>query len=186
MMKLLHIFILLTVAVSLFGQQKSRNIYKSKSEENDVSDSLFRRQSKTIQYIIFGNFMKDDPDGKHNAMYKLDLSNNSLSTAPYYSFWSTNDYSKKQMDFNKQITELTKVKKAMTILDSIPMYVFVTNDNLQVIGCPDCKDGGGIYLEIQFNNVKKIFVLPLNMQENQTAIKKYAELTKRIINELNY
>jgi hypothetical protein len=118
------------------------------ADENNInSQQLAASEPLDLQkldsYLIFGHFFGEC--GGEACVENFIITNSLLreDSKDHYG-------SKREFEFNIDLTE--QLQQVKDLSNSIPEALL---DYGPVIGCPDCTDGGGIYIEIKTDGVTK-------------------------------
>jgi len=74
---------------------------------------------------------------------------------------------------------------AMDIQKHIPDSLLLTTDTIKRFGCPDCTDGGGIYLQIQQGSIVKKINIDAQTEVLHGNMKAFAIYLLNKINQIN-
>ena len=139
-------------------------------------------QNRLPDYILFGTYFGEC--AKHCAImyrYNLKLKSNFLfvdSTDSYFSKRNTS------VVFKSHLKSPTKVELARRLAACIPKQLITSNKSAERFGCPDCTDGGGIYIEFAQNARIKKFYIDYNTHELPHDIRIFAESVLTTIEEI--
>jgi len=133
-------------------------------------------------YIIFGKYCGQCMGGCA-TMYKLDILTNTLYVDRTDSFWEYKFGNKQALKFSGKDTDSLKNILAKRLNNNLPSFV-LSGKPSERIGCPDCTDGCGIYIEIKRNNIVKKRYIDYQTSQLSGEIKKNVEYIKSIIDKM--
>ena len=134
-----HSLILLLLVAVLFSCNK---------EDDTINDSK-------EGYLVFGRFYGFCQGEECIEIFKIDSS---------YLFEDSKDaYPSRDTFYSGNFVALNDAKFNATkeLINSFPMQLL--NEKDTVFGCPDCADGGGIYLEYNFNGDHGYWIIDNNL-----------------------
>jgi len=80
--------------------------------------------------------------------------------------------------------DTTRMRIAQTLLAAIPTEL--TLDTNKTFGCPDCRDQGGIYLEVYKSGVKHKYVIdPDNTSDQSAAVISFKNKVDTVLQSIN-
>ncbi|MBC7425798.1 MAG: hypothetical protein H7321_04615 [Bacteroidia bacterium] len=115
-------------------------------------------------------------------MYKLDVPNNTLVADHTDSYWEYKNGT--PMKFETTIQGKSATLLARQVLDSIPSFIMDSTETTQRFGCPDCKDGCGMFLEVKKDNKVRQFYIDYQTGKLTGEIKIFADHLKKIISQM--
>lgn len=138
------------------------------------SGSACKKNSNEFDYIIFGKYFSEC-GGNCASFYRL--TSNKL-------YGDRMDYfmGAKDIKFRKFALSQDDFKTAQSIADSLPD--FFKTDNSQTLGCPDCHDQGGLYLEIRNNGNTRVFNIDPEVRRMPQEVMDYTNLLNQTIASL--
>lgn len=171
-MKLITLFILFTTtSLCCVGQNLSVLISNT--------DSLLQKYH--VEFISFGTFCGMCDFGEQVNIFHYDTrKKGTLLQDTTHNYFTTHD----KKFLIRQITDTNKIKLAKSIIENIPISLFESDSTTQTFGCPDCFDGGGIFIEIGHTNKTKIIYVDLDADKLQFDIKRFVALFKTKFKEI--
>lgn len=91
------------------------------------------------------------------------------------------DYKHEKFDFHQ--LDNASFEKAKGLLSKIPDALW--NTKVGRVGCPDCADGGGIYIQYSKNGEKKSWFIDNNLSQVPTELHAFIKEVKATINKIN-
>jgi len=127
-----------------------------------------------VEYVIYGTYAGECL-GHCAHIFKFsndtllsDTSNDFLE----YHFGRIKNYVFKGIPLNRN-----RYLKAKKIMDSIPPFLFTTET--ERFGCPDCRDQGGIYLQIKTKDALKTFTIDTDISIVPKELWNYVSLLRQ-------
>lgn len=154
-----HILPVLMVLCCLTGACQHDHASKKRivKEGNSLGESHYQKNASS-EYLILGQFCGDCIGEDCATMYRFDLIRQELSIDLTDSFWR-----KKQrqgtINFFTIVKDCALHDEILEFSKNIPDTLLQIEDSPVRIGCPDCTDGCGLYLELSKNGSKKEFYI---------------------------
>lgn len=117
-------------------------------EDNELNPENLKNEDISI---VFGNYFGFTAGGPEVNIFLLTNESVSADTNKKYPNWS------EKYDANYQLLGATEFNKVSFLLDADFSPLLVQADT--VIGCPDCADGGGIYVEYNTNTINRHWLI---------------------------
>jgi hypothetical protein len=140
-----------------------------------VNDNINDGQDKSGDYIVFGDYYGMCAGGHCVRMYLLNA--NSLFED------SRKDYPSSFTPYegNFSMNRNDKFDDVKALLTQIPEALI--NSEEKVLGCPDCSDGGGIYIETRIEGQLKFWLI--DKQRVPAGLENFLALVNEKISLLN-
>lgn len=139
-----------------------------------ISASGCKKESNKFNSIIFGKYF-GECGGNCASFYHLTSNKLYGDRMEYY-------MGPKDLKFQKFALSSEDFKISQAISDSLP--AFFTTEESQTIGCPDCRDQGGLYIEIHRNGNTKIFTIDPDVRRLPNEVMSYIDLLQTTIDKL--
>lgn len=163
-------------------ENKSANISGKTTVVDSTDNHQQDRKSDTnIDQIIFGVYCGEC--GSHCAtMYRYFMSGNQYSFSADF----TDSYFKKtEITFDTYFNDKFHFDIGNEIITKIPDILINNDKSSERFGCPDCRDGCGIYFEITKDSKKQKFYIDYQTSELTGDIKAFAEYLKEKVTQLD-
>jgi hypothetical protein len=138
------------------------------------SGSACKKNSNKFDYIIFGKYFSEC-GGNCASFFRL--TNNKL-------YGDRMDYfmGAKDIKFQKFALSSDNFRAAHILADSLPD--FFKTETGQTLGCPDCHDQGGFYLEIRTSGNTRVFNIDPEVRRMPKEVMDYISLLDQTIASL--
>ena len=156
---------------------KSLTDTAAKAKTSHPADSIIKGD-----YILFGKFCGECM-GECATMYKLDIEKNTLYVDHTDSFWKYKYGDKMPIHFSEIVTDTAAIALAQKLNRTLPAFV-TSGEKYGKVGCPDCTDGCGIYIETRRNNSIKQRNIDYQTSTLKGTVKKDVEYIKSIIDKM--
>jgi hypothetical protein len=171
----MNIKIWLCSSLILFGFNRSYGQTNNKNVQHEKNNT---------QSIVFGIFC-----GECSHYCAIMYQYGRLGNVTTLSVDSSDSYFKNrggQMTFGTKILDRKKFILAEEIFEHVPDSFFLTERTSQTFGCPDCRDGCGIYFEMLQNFKVKKFYIDYQTATLEGETKKFAEFLIDTLRKFKY
>ncbi|MFY0672178.1 MAG: hypothetical protein JXQ87_02160 [Bacteroidia bacterium] len=134
-------------------------------------------QNSEPEYIIFGHFYGMCAGEECVELFKI--SNNELFEDSKDNYPSNTEFAK--TNFSK--LEDAQRQKTTNILSEFPITLL--NDVEPSLGCADCHDQGGLYLEYKKGKTRKFWIIDNDKTNVESYLHNYIDEINRVISEIN-
>ena len=134
-------------------------------------------QNTEPDYIIVGHFYGMCQGEQCVEIFKItdkELFEDSKDIYPARDVFANTDFSALSDD---------QFQKATSIISNFPKEIL--NDDEPVMGCPDCHDQGGLYIEYKKGNSRKFWLLDNDKPHVDEYLHEYIDEVRRVIEEIN-
>ena len=130
------------------------------------------------QYLIFGHFYGFCFGDQCIQIYKLEGNNLFIDT--------NKDYPKHNEFYNATFLELGNqyYEPIKDLLDYFPTRILSESDT--VFGCPDCADGGGLYIEYKTQDIHRYWIIDQDRRQVPVYLHEFMEQVNNKIEVINH
>jgi hypothetical protein len=126
-----------------------------------------------LDYLIFGHFYGECFGETCIETFKLENeklfedSNDNYASGPY----------------NFEVLENDKFELVKDLIDSLPSELLSNSET--TIGCPDCADGGGIFIEFSINGIVKNYTIDQSKNDIPSYLHDFTDKVNEKIDLIN-
>lgn len=128
-------------------------------------------------YIIFGHFYGMCQGEQCVEIFKV--TDKAIFEDSKDNYPNSDDFVK--TDFSKLCEE--QFQKAQSIISSFPIGIL--NEPDTVMGCPDCHDQGGLYIEYRKENIRDFWIIDNDKSAVDENFHDFIDEAHRVITEIN-
>lgn len=122
-------------------------ILTASCDKNDEKSVILQLDDLEYDYLIFGWFHNMCVGESCNVAYKLGKDKLLKAIDPDF---RVDDFKAKYIKLSQK-----EFEQAKDLIDYFPSRLLKERET--VFGCPDCADGGGLYIEYNFNGVRRFW-----------------------------
>ncbi len=130
-------------------------------------------------YLIFGHYFGMSSYGV--AIFKLDIKEEKLYKdilSDYHSAWRSDDFYKPEFKLHSQ----EKYEVAKDLTDYFPIELLFETEN--IFGWPDAIDQGGLYIEANYNGIRRFWRLDRDKRNVPKVYREFIEVLKERMEEI--
>lgn len=159
-------------------------ILNVKAQTTSRTDSMYNFLSATYNSINFGYFEMNADCGFCNIFYKIDLQTRKIKVDSSRTLMSMGVHNNlRPSHFDKDLMNHKLTSQFLELFMKMPEDLVQIKPGKNNIGCPDCRDGGGIYIELN-RKINSSFIYSeffYSDQEGVQAIKNFSYRLRKII-----
>ena len=129
------------------------------------------------EYLIFGHFYGFCLGDQCIQIYKLESNRLFIDT--------NQDYPKHNEFYDASFQELENnyYEPVKDLLDYFPTRILSESDT--VFGCPDCADGGGLYIEYKTKDIRRYWIIDQDNRQVPVYLHEFIEQVNNKIETIN-